>query len=650
MGDPNEDIIEEEEEEEDEEIDGGKTASPAVFDQTYFDDPGGVLKGYNEDYQGYLEDDEGDQTWDAMAERFFHILENVDVIRDGMTILDVGCARGYFGKAVEDVFLEHGYHASVFGLDVSEYIIRTACPGTHLMLCSASDISSERLKAAGFPVRYDVVCSFLTLQHLSLDDMGAAVYRIMQVVDKLIYLELAVPSLQKETEFLNHYDPETILEPHGPPDPHSNVFSSEIWRDTIKDNLHLFWQTEVTEPGKVYSDPLRRICSVTVRHRVPRYLFQDWGDIRIRTVDYIGGKLPFQTHPMYTPSGVQAVLDMGYHTFLEVYRGSKLLLAYPHYKHELLARGPSLVSCQPTPSSSRMWQWFAPDVDSLIDGVDILRQLRDKQTWNVEFDDRDDPSYNVCGTFFNIGIHLLPHQDLIARFGTTPYIFKNFSTPITRTFPSFEEFANSYPSKKAWKWRNAKKVHDEMGWYYGDPLPWRMLPVEAYASIRKWFDLFEDPIPTIGNPWFELNFRLLGHSAQYCRDLGREQDNMLCFPVYAPDGELFGVDIFIRLYGKLWERLWFAHNTLTDRKKYQPGRFFCWSAAVALHKYGVLAYSHGGEDVEDGVWNDKDIGTYYKYTYSHYDMMCCGVNSDPHYGVPDRSEITNVDMDQFGKD
>ncbi|QGJ96538.1 methyltransferase [Arthrobacter phage BeatusComedenti] len=178
--------------------------------------------------EGYWENGEGsnyhgygdDAGWHQTA-RVMH-----DHVGDGIRILELGCASGYFVQAAK-VHFDH-----VQGIDLSSYAVGKPAPGAtgDITVGTATDLSQFR----GRPDAPELICSWEMLEHLTEPEVTSCITEIM-----------ATLPANGETWHRIALDTEGDPSFHGIPDHHPHddhthvtVKSKEWWRETFE---HFLW-------------------------------------------------------------------------------------------------------------------------------------------------------------------------------------------------------------------------------------------------------------------------------------------------------------------------------------------------------------------------------------------------------------------------
>ncbi|AMM44361.1 methyltransferase [Arthrobacter phage Kitkat] len=177
--------------------------------------------------EGYWENGEGsnyhgygdDAGWHQTA-RVMH-----DHVGDGIRILELGCASGYFVQAAK-VHFDH-----VQGIDLSSYAVGKPAPGAtgDITVGTATDLSQFR----GRPDSPELICSWEMLEHLT-----------EQEVDQCLTEIIATLPENGETWHRIALDTTGDHEFHGIPDHHPHddhthvtIKHKQWWRDTFAEVL-----------------------------------------------------------------------------------------------------------------------------------------------------------------------------------------------------------------------------------------------------------------------------------------------------------------------------------------------------------------------------------------------------------------------------
>ncbi|HEX9639050.1 MAG TPA: class I SAM-dependent methyltransferase [Acidobacteriota bacterium] len=146
------------------------------FDYFYFDDPHGVLRGYQPGRQGYINPFGRPYSWQAFLRRFFRI-KGLRPQPD-WTFLDIGCAKGYMVEALVGM----GF-AGARGIDASAYAIAHAPPSVRRKL-RRLDVTALRPRP-----RYDVVFCLSSLQYLSEEQVLDLLPRLIACTRRYLHIE-----------------------------------------------------------------------------------------------------------------------------------------------------------------------------------------------------------------------------------------------------------------------------------------------------------------------------------------------------------------------------------------------------------------------------------------------------------------------------
>jgi len=184
----------------------------ASFGVEYFDDPDFPS------YQGYRYDGR----WQGVAKRITEYFG----LHDGASILDVGCAKGFFLydlRMINNTF-------DVRGVDISQYAIDNALPEVkeNLLCASCRDLPYDD----GY---FDLILSAATLHNLPEDDCRRAIREICRVGGQHGFL--MVHSYRDESEKTNLMRWETTIQ---------TVRSVDEWRQLFQEEGyqgHYWFQT-----------------------------------------------------------------------------------------------------------------------------------------------------------------------------------------------------------------------------------------------------------------------------------------------------------------------------------------------------------------------------------------------------------------------
>ncbi|AMM44267.1 methyltransferase [Arthrobacter phage KellEzio] len=181
--------------------------------------------------EGYWENGEGsnyhgygdDAGWHQTA-RVMH-----DHVGDGIKILELGCASGYFVQAAK-VHFDH-----VQGIDLSSYAVGKPAPGASgdITVGTATDLSQFR----GRPDSPELICSWEMLEHLTEAEILTCLTEIMHTLPENgeMWHRIALDTTG-DREFAGIPD-------HHPHDDHTHVTirSKAWWRDLIAGS---FWEID----------------------------------------------------------------------------------------------------------------------------------------------------------------------------------------------------------------------------------------------------------------------------------------------------------------------------------------------------------------------------------------------------------------------
>ena len=160
-----------------------------IYNKDYFE--GGVSN-----YAGYTDDP-------MFMQRSLWLLEKLQPIRGGISILEVGCAKGFMVKAMRELGVD------AYGLDVSEYAVNSSPVKQFLTVGSITSIPFEDNK-------FDCIVSFDILEHLYEDEVDKAISELYRVSGKQI------PSITT---------PEYV---HGDDPTHYCIKPIDWWKDKFK--------------------------------------------------------------------------------------------------------------------------------------------------------------------------------------------------------------------------------------------------------------------------------------------------------------------------------------------------------------------------------------------------------------------------------
>jgi cyclopropane fatty-acyl-phospholipid synthase-like methyltransferase len=143
---------------------------PEIYDKDYFES--GVEKGIS----GYT-----NYRW--LPERIYtevRAVINLLGIEPGQTVLDFGCAKGYWVRG----FREYGINA--FGCDVSKYALKTA------------DSNVKKFLTSNIPDRkFDYIVSRNTFEHLDEEELEFVLKKFLEMTDTLFF---TVPLIDPQTK------------------------------------------------------------------------------------------------------------------------------------------------------------------------------------------------------------------------------------------------------------------------------------------------------------------------------------------------------------------------------------------------------------------------------------------------------------------
>ena len=210
-----------------------------------------VLEKFNADYyaKDYLTNYENRK--ETLAKRFLKRLKDIETIKRGGKLLDVGCSTGLFLKIASE---NSQYRWKLFGIDINRNSIKFAKTKANASFYCAS-LHGEKFKANFF----DCVTCFDVLEH-DADIRGnlKEIYRILKPGGLLV---IQVPNCKSAMAYLcgQHWDWWSV------PD-HVLHFSPSVLSKILEDNGFVIKRLFTWEPAKEFVANIRGTIKARVTH------------------------------------------------------------------------------------------------------------------------------------------------------------------------------------------------------------------------------------------------------------------------------------------------------------------------------------------------------------------------------------------------
>lgn len=147
-----------------------------VFDKDYFEN--GVKTGKS-NYQDY--------SWERLGSYFKDTAQHIKNKFQPKTVLDVGCAKGFLVKALNDIGIE------AQGVDVSEYALEKSIVPDKTKFGKAQELPFE-------DDSFDVVVAFDILEHIPTKDVQKVCKELLRVAKKWVIVRVVTEKLKDDLD------------------------------------------------------------------------------------------------------------------------------------------------------------------------------------------------------------------------------------------------------------------------------------------------------------------------------------------------------------------------------------------------------------------------------------------------------------------
>jgi len=576
----------------------------ALFTPEYFTDPNDPegYRGYGDEGPGYLTGDSDAEaySWEEAARLL------LKQFPDAKSFLDLGCANGQTVRAIMQEARKMGRKVEAFGVDLSAFVEQPCCESvaTRIMRMDFRDLSPAALIGGGLPTRVDVVFSLGCIQYATDEELPALYQRMFSVARQGIYFE--------------------VVKPHRVMDNLSAKHHPKWWLQSVLDAAPVGWDVgRIPDEESYYQTTTIQADfqrEVVFEQQVDAYTVRAWNSPP--------AELPFHTDYLHNETSVDQMFGHGgwwWYELVWTETGEVLVgVAYPE-PDEYMA-DTSLQYYRPYPNASGSWCWLTSDPEHLIAMTRCMKVL-------IEGEGGFDPDFE-----FHIK-NLWPEPALVEKYGSTPFMFQDGRSYIMSSqveMPAYVAAAAAdRTGRTRGKMRRKFRLHEKLGYKYemttlkvSDPAVRAMLFEHFYTHTMADND---GEAPEDYFWWFEMNYAHLQHVSEDA------PDSILLIPIRAPDGALWGVDIWIRLpfaEGNLWERCWCPTLPLTDAQRAIGfGLFTCWATALHVGDRGFDGLSFGADSLE--IIEEFYSENYYKEKYGDASLPSLSFNIDTSWGIPD---------------